>query len=77
MKDGAMHSPQLGQVIARGKMLRTPSGLMSGLAWRARPSYIVSEALGKGPGVPSSYDTSGIHGDPQGRQLGPLQAAQL
>ena len=38
---------------------------------------MVSEALGKGPGVPSSSDTSGIPEAPQGRQLGPLQAAQL
>ena len=54
-------------------MSRTPPGLMFGPAWRAEPSYIVSEALGKGPGVPSSSDTSGIPDTPQGRQLGPLQ----
>ena len=63
--------------MARGKMSRTPLGLMSGLAWRAEPSYIVSEALGKGPGVPSSSDTSGIPEAPPGRYLGTLQTAQL
>ena len=72
-----MRSPQLGQLMARGKMSRTPPGLMSGLAWRAGPSYIVSEAPGKGPGVPSSSDTSGIPKAPQGRKLGPLKATQL
>ena len=72
-----MSSPQLGQVMARGKMSRTLPGLMSGPAWRAGPSCIVSKAPGKGPEVPSSSDISGIPGAPQGRQLGPLQAAQL
>ena len=72
-----MRSPQLGQVMARGKMSRTPPGLMSMLAWRVGPSYIVSEALEKGPGVPSLSDTSEIPEAPQGWQSGPLQAAQL
>ena len=63
--------------MARGKMSRTPPGLMFELAWRTVPSCIVSEALGKGPGVPSTSDTSGIPEAPQGRHLGPLQAAQL
>ena len=57
--------------MAEAELSRTPPGLMSGLAWRAGPSYIVSEALGKGPGVPSSSNTSGIPEAPQGRQLGP------
>ena len=77
VKDGAMRSSQLGQVMARGKMSMTPPALMFGPAWRVGPSYIVSEALWKGPRVPSSSDTSGIHEAPQGRHMGPLQAAQL
>ena len=72
-----MSSPQPGQAMARGKMSRTPPGLMSGLAWRAWPSYVISEALGKGPGVPSSSGTTEIPKAPPGWQLGPLQAAQL
>ena len=52
-------------------MTRTPPGLMSGPAWRVGPSYIISEVPGKGPGVPSYSDTSGIPEAPQGRQLGP------
>ena len=32
-------------------MMRTLPGLMSGPAWRAGPSWIVSEVLGKGPEV--------------------------
>ena len=72
-----MRSPQLEQVMARGKMSRTPPGLMSGLAWRAWPFYIVSKALGKGPGVPSSSDTSVVPEAPLGWHMGPLQAAQL
>ena len=63
--------------MAEAEMSRTPPGLMFDLSWRAGPSYIVFEALGKGPGVPSSSDTFGIPEAPQGRQLGPLQAAQL
>ena len=66
-----MSPHQPGKVMAETKQSRTPPGLMSGLAWRAGPSYIVYEALGKGPGVPSSSDTSGIPKAPQGRQLGP------
>ena len=61
----------LGKVMYEAEMSRTPPGLMSG------PSYVVSEAPGKGPGVPSSSDTSGIPEAPQGRQLGPLQAVYL
>ena len=58
-------------------MSRTPPGLMFGASWRVRPSYNFSEAPGKGPGVPSSSDTSGIPEAPQGQQLGPLQAVYL
>ena len=63
--------------MVRGKMLRIPPGLMSEPAWRVGPSCIVFEAPGKGPEVPSSSDILGIPGAPQGRQLGPLLAAQL
>ena len=52
-------------------MTRTPPGLMSGPAWRAETSCIISEAPGKGPGVLSSSDTSGIPKAPPGLQLGP------
>ena len=45
-----MSSPQLGQVMARVEMSRTPPSLMSGPTWRVGPSRIVSKALGKGPG---------------------------
>ena len=58
-------------------MSGTLSGLMSEPALIVGPSYIVSKAPGKGPRVPSSSDISGIHEAPQGRQLGPLQVAQL
>ena len=58
-------------------MSRTPPGLMSGASWRAGLSYVMTEAPGKGPGVPSSFDTSGTPEAPQGRQLGPLQAMYL
>ena len=63
--------------MAQAEMSRTPPGLMSGSAWRAGPSCVVFEEPGKGPGVPSSSDTSGIPEAPQGWQLGPLQAAYL
>ena len=77
MIDGAMSSPQLGKVMARAEMSRTPPCLMSGPAWRAGPSCVFSEAPGKGPGVPPSSDISEIPEAPQGRQLGPLQAVYL
>ena len=63
--------------MARAEMSRTPSGLMFGPAWRAGPSCVFSKAPGKGPGVPSSSDTSRIPEPPQGRQPGPLQAVYL
>ena len=56
--NGAMISPLLlVKEMAEAEMMRTPPGLMSGPAWRDGPSWIVSEALGKGPEVPSSSDT--------------------
>ena len=63
--------------MARVEMSRTPLSLMSGPAWRVGPSCVVSEAPGKGSGVPSSSDTSGIPKAPQGWQPGPLQAVYL
>ena len=48
-----------------------------GPAWRAGHSYVVSKAPEKGPEVPPSSDTSGIHEAPRGRQLGPMQAMYL
>ena len=56
----AMKSPPLltGTVMAEVWMTMTPSVLMYRPAWRVGPSSITSEALGKGPGVPSGSDTS-------------------
>ena len=56
--DEAMSSPLLGRVMAEVKMTMTPPGLMSRPAWRVGPSWIVFEALGKGPGVLSMSDIS-------------------
>ena len=77
MIDGAMISPQLGKVMARAEMSRTPPSLMSGPACRAGPSCVISEAPEKGPEVPSSSDISGIPEAPRGLQLGPLQVVYL
>ena len=77
MKDGVMSSPQLGKVMAQAEMSRTPPSLMPLPSCRVGPSCVVSEAPGKGPGVPPSYDISGILEAPQGRQLGLLQAVYV
>ena len=63
--------------MARAEISRAPPGLMSRPAWKAGPSYVVSKASGKGPRVPSSFDTSRIPEAPHGWQLGPLQAVYL
>ena len=68
---------QLGEVTARAEISRTPLSLMSRPAWWVGPSCVVSEAPEKGPEVKSSSDISGIPEDPQGWQLGPLQAVYL
>ena len=60
VKAGVMSPHQLGEVTTRAEISRTPPGLMSGSAWRAGPSCVVSEAAGKGPEVLSSSDISGI-----------------
>ena len=67
----------MGKVMAEADMSRPPSGLMSGPAWRVGPSCVVSMAPGKGLGVSSSSDTSGIPEAPKGSQLGPLKAVYL
>ena len=51
-------------------MMRTPPVLMYGPAWRAEPSWISTEALGKGLGVPSWYGISGTPEAPQGLAQG-------
>ena len=63
--------------MAQAEMSRTPPSLMSGPAWRAGPSCVVSEASEKGPEVPSSSDIFGIPEAPRGLLLGPLQAMYL
>ena len=55
----------------------TPPGLMSGLAWRVGPSYVVSEAPEKGPEVPSWSDIAGMPEAPRVLQLGPMQDVYL
>ena len=54
----ATNPDQLEEVMARAEISKTPPGLMSGPAWRAGPSCVVSDALEKGPEVPPwSYIT--------------------
>ena len=55
----AMNPHQQEEVTARAEISKTPPGLMSGPAWRAGPSCVVSEALEKGPEVPSWSDIAG------------------
>ena len=56
----AMNPDQLEEVMARAEILKTPPGLMSGPAWRAGPSCVVSVALKKGPEVPPWSNITGI-----------------
>ena len=56
MITGAMNPDQLEEVTARAEISKTPPGLMSGPAWRARPSCVVSNALEKGLKVPPWSD---------------------
>ena len=77
VKAGVMSPPQLGEVTVQAEISRTPPGLMSRPAWRVGPSYVFSEAPGKGPGVPSSSDISGIPEAPQGWQLGQMEVMYL
>ena len=51
-----MNPDQLEEATARAEISKTPSSLMSGPAWRAGPSYVVSDALEKGPEVPPWSD---------------------
>ena len=51
MITGAMNPDQLEEVTAGAEISKTPPGLMSGPAWRAGPSCIVSDVLEKGPEV--------------------------
>ena len=67
VKARVMSSPQLGKVMARAEMSRTPPGLMSEPARRVGPSCVVSKAPEKGPEVPPSSDISGIPEANQGR----------
>ena len=63
--------------MARAERPRTPPGLMPEPSWRAEPSCVVSEAPGKGAGVLSSSDTSGIPEALQGWQMRSLEAVYL
>ena len=63
--------------MAQAEISKTPPGLMSGPAWRAGPSCIISEAPEKGPEVPSWSDISGMPKAPRVWQLGPMQAVYL
>ena len=70
----ATNSNQLEEMMAQAEISKTPPSLMSGPAWRVGPSYVVSEALEKGPEVPSWYDNAGIPEAPQVWLLGSMQA---
>ena len=71
-----MNPDQLEEVTARAKTSKTHPGLMSGPAWRARPSCMVSEALEKGSEVPPWSDFAGMGAQkpeaPPVLQLGPM-----
>ena len=54
-----MNPHQKEEVTARAEISKTPLDLMSGLAWRAGPSCVVSEAPEKGPEVLPWYDIVG------------------
>ena len=56
--------------MAEAWMTMTPPVLMYEHVWRVGPSSITSEALGKGPGVPSGSDTSWTPKAPQGLAQG-------
>ena len=56
----AMNPHQQEEVTARAEISKTPPDLMSGPAWRAGPSYVVSEAPEKGPEVPPWSDITGM-----------------
>ena len=68
-------------MTARAEISKTPPGLISRPAWRARPSCVVSEAPEKGPEVPPWSDIAGLGAQkpeaPRVWQLGPMQAASL
>ena len=72
MKSEAMSPHQLGEVTARAEISKTPLGMMSRPAWRAGPSCVVSEALEKGPEVPSLSNIAGTPEAPQVWLLGPM-----
>ena len=55
-----MNSNQLEEVTARAETSKAYPGLMSGPAWRAGPSCVVSDALEKGPEVPPWSDIAGM-----------------
>ena len=51
-----MNLDQLEETSARAEISKTPPGMMSGPAWKAGPSCIVSDALEKGLEVPHWSD---------------------
>ena len=56
----AMNPHQQEEVTAQAEISKTPPSLMSGPAWRAGPSCVVSEAPEKGPEVPPWSDIVGM-----------------
>ena len=69
------------EVTARAEISKTPPGMMSGLAWRAGPSCIISEAPEKGPEAPPWSNFVGMGAQkpetPRVWQLGSMQAVSL
>ena len=63
--------------MTRAEISKTPPGLMSGPAWRAVPSCVVSKAPEKGPEVPSRSDIAGIPEAPYVWQLGPMRVVYM
>ena len=76
-----MNPHQQEEVTARAEISKTPSGLMSGPAWRAGPFCVVFEAPEKGPEVLSWSDITGMGAQmpeaPRVWQLGLMQAVYL
>ena len=56
----ATNPNQLEEVTARVEILKTPPFLMSGPAWRAGPSCVVSDTMEKGLEVSPGSDIVGM-----------------
>ena len=75
----ALSTPGRSSMLSRSSNgLDTPPGLMSGPAWRAGPSCVVSEVPGKGTEAPPWSDIVGMGAQkpeaPRVWELGPMQA---